>query len=445
MKKTTLTVAALLLTFPFQWGHAKGPGITSGKNMLQATSAGASALAEAYTARTNDITAMGYNPASLSTLYSGQASLMFHRGLIDDSYQWGAVGLPLRNGVVGASLGIYDGGNIDLFDGTNHRTVKAQSDLFATLGYARKISRFDVGISGKYYSSKLGDAVSANTTAMDLGMGMRVGSRIRLGVAVQNIGPKLTYEEESEKLPRIARAGLSYPFLFRNFPSQILFDVPYYVNEQEYRPSMGLETGVGPLIFRLGYNSKIELHQFTFGAGFNLGAATLDYSFGIVNELNSSHRVSLAYRFGVDYKEKVKIAQAEIEVIEKKIDLSEIPPINFLFDSAVISSESFKTLDLVADVAKKNNILNMRVEGHTDSMGSDKYNLSLSQRRANSVRTYLMEQGQLDGSKIMAVGFGETRPVDSNETEEGRLNNRRVAFIFSAPYDEVTRYQEKAQ
>jgi hypothetical protein len=67
------------------------------------------------------------------------------------------------------------------------------------------------------------------------------------------------------------------------------------------------------------------------------------------------------------------------------------------------------------------------VEGHTDSVGSDAYNQTLSEKRANSVRQYLVNKGYPD-DKITAVGMGETSPIADNTTKEGRAENRRVEF-----------------
>ena len=69
----------------------------------------------------------------------------------------------------------------------------------------------------------------------------------------------------------------------------------------------------------------------------------------------------------------------------------------------------------------------MRVEGHTDSRASDAHNLDLSRRRAASVMRYLTEQG-VDATRLDSEGFGESRPIADNETEEGRALNRRVEF-----------------
>ncbi len=72
--------------------------------------------------------------------------------------------------------------------------------------------------------------------------------------------------------------------------------------------------------------------------------------------------------------------------------------------------------------------MRVRVEGHTDSIGTDAYNQALSERRANSVRDYMVGRGIAVG-RLNSVGRGETRPVASNSTADGRAQNRRVEII----------------
>jgi outer membrane protein OmpA-like peptidoglycan-associated protein len=74
--------------------------------------------------------------------------------------------------------------------------------------------------------------------------------------------------------------------------------------------------------------------------------------------------------------------------------------------------------------------LNLQIEGHTDSVGTDEFNQQLSERRADSVRDFLVEQG-VPGSAIGARGFGKTQPVASNDTAEGRQRNRRVELVVN--------------
>jgi outer membrane protein OmpA-like peptidoglycan-associated protein len=102
-------------------------------------------------------------------------------------------------------------------------------------------------------------------------------------------------------------------------------------------------------------------------------------------------------------------------------------PIHFKTDSEEILPQSFPLLREIAGVMKVNPALQISVQGHTDSTGDDGYNLDLSQRRADSVKKFLIENG-VDGGRISAKGYGETKPIDSNETEEGRFRNRRVEF-----------------
>lgn len=115
------------------------------------------------------------------------------------------------------------------------------------------------------------------------------------------------------------------------------------------------------------------------------------------------------------------------QVEEKKIIAKKI---HFEFDKAVIRPISFRILDGIVDLLKENSsIRKVRVEGHCDSKGTDAYNMRLSQRRANAVRDYLIAHG-ISGDRLVAVGYGESRPVDTNDTPEGRARNRRVEFTI---------------
>jgi outer membrane protein OmpA-like peptidoglycan-associated protein len=107
----------------------------------------------------------------------------------------------------------------------------------------------------------------------------------------------------------------------------------------------------------------------------------------------------------------------------------------FEFNKAVIKPESYGLLTDVANVILAHpEVGRVQVEGHTDNKGNDAYNLKLSQARAESVRAFLMTRG-VTGDRLVAVGFGESRPIETNNTEEGRSANRRVEFnlIDQAP------------
>lgn len=99
--------------------------------------------------------------------------------------------------------------------------------------------------------------------------------------------------------------------------------------------------------------------------------------------------------------------------------------VNFDFDQSTLTANAKTILDQVAEALNKRTDIKVELDGHTDGKGSDDYNMRLSQRRAQSVRTYLTGKG-VDGSRMTAVGMGESTPVADNETEEGRELNRRV-------------------
>tara|TARA_R110002050_G_scaffold9504_1_gene32974 strand:+ start:111370 stop:112206 length:837 start_codon:yes stop_codon:yes gene_type:complete len=103
--------------------------------------------------------------------------------------------------------------------------------------------------------------------------------------------------------------------------------------------------------------------------------------------------------------------------------------VNFAFDKAVLTTEAQGVLEEAVELLKNtDSMIEVRVEGHTDSVGSDAYNKTLSQKRAEAVVAYLVSRG-VKSNSLMAVGMGESAPVANNDTDAGRKANRRVDFI----------------
>jgi outer membrane protein OmpA-like peptidoglycan-associated protein len=100
--------------------------------------------------------------------------------------------------------------------------------------------------------------------------------------------------------------------------------------------------------------------------------------------------------------------------------------IYFDVNSDKIKGESYKTLADIISMLTEAPALRVSIDGHTDSDGSDASNTELSQKRAESVKAYLIENGKIDASRLEAKGYGETKPIDANTTPEGKANNRRV-------------------
>lgn len=107
---------------------------------------------------------------------------------------------------------------------------------------------------------------------------------------------------------------------------------------------------------------------------------------------------------------------------------------NLTFETGkdVIKSESYPYLDELADVLTKAKNWKISITGHTDDVGSDKFNLDLSKRRANAVKNYLVSK-QVPEALIIADGKGESMPLVANDTPENRAKNRRVEFIITKP------------
>ncbi len=101
----------------------------------------------------------------------------------------------------------------------------------------------------------------------------------------------------------------------------------------------------------------------------------------------------------------------------------------FEFNKTDLLPESYIELNKVVQFMLENDIKKIEISGHTDSEGSDAYNQKLSEGRARSVTDYLVSQG-VDPSRINSIGYGESRPIDTNLTEEGRAQNRRVEFTL---------------
>jgi len=128
-----------------------------------------------------------------------------------------------------------------------------------------------------------------------------------------------------------------------------------------------------------------------------------------------------------------------VEVTADKIVIRE--KIQFDLNKATIKSDSHELLGEIVDVFKENpHIKKVSIEGHTDDQGSDAYNVKLSDQRAKSVLDYLVSKG-IDAKRLTSKGFGESKPIASNATEEGKEQNRRVEFLITEQ-EEITKTYE---
>jgi outer membrane protein OmpA-like peptidoglycan-associated protein len=130
----------------------------------------------------------------------------------------------------------------------------------------------------------------------------------------------------------------------------------------------------------------------------------------------------------------VRIASTDVDarslLIKQLMEEGKTSTSDILFDvnSDVLKPESFTIIKQFGDALVSNSTLKIKITGHTDSDGSDAANLTLSQKRAAAVKMYITENFAVAGSRIQTDGKGETQPVESNTTEDGKAKNRRVMF-----------------
>ena len=161
----------------------------------------------------------------------------------------------------------------------------------------------------------------------------------------------------------------------------------------------------------------------------------IDYSYRTSNPFNGTHSIGLRFALGSGdpcneeegadlekgkKKKTVKLSKSETEQIANFA-----ASIKFETGSATLTEESKAVLDELADFMNEKEKANLRIEAYTDNVGNDDDNLQLSRERAFEVKTYLKSKG-IDGERMKAVGNGEENPKASNDTEEGRTENRRV-------------------
>jgi outer membrane protein OmpA-like peptidoglycan-associated protein len=125
---------------------------------------------------------------------------------------------------------------------------------------------------------------------------------------------------------------------------------------------------------------------------------------------------------------RAALASSEAATIKREGDLLSLTfksDVTFDVNSAIVKSGLYPELDRIAEVMRKYPRTLIRIEGHTDSTGSEEYNLDLSRRRSQAVGT-LLEYRSINSSRLELIGYGEEVPVATNDTEAGRRMNRRV-------------------
>ena len=322
----------------------------------------------------------------------------------------------------------------------------------------------------------------------DLGLLATTSDNFKFGLSLENFIPANVGVTIYETIPINFRLGVSYLYDWQG-------SIPYVdtlLGAMDFTQRNGISDirlGAEGWFFKklLGLRLGTTADQFTTGASFSLGIKQsnldlrLDYAFAYPYGIQAtwgSHRLAVIVRWGTvaaevekpkapveivepeetlaDKREQelaaaraqeearlkamvdqlgteIKQVQTELGRINEMIKLKEIPAIQIQSVKAVLQRKSFKTKAEIGAILKKYPKIKVRLEGHTDSVGKAVYNQKLAQRRVESIKEYLLGKYDLRTSNLIPVGFGETRPIASNKTSQGRASNRRVEFKVLIP------------
>lgn len=286
-------------------------------------------------------------------------------------------------------------------------------------------------VNGKFDSEGLEDKVVGMNANTDITL--KVGRQLlkynrayegyMSGLRMYNRGlseeeVKQLYEYENSKCITFTLEGS-----LLNANTNLPIDVPAEVFIKD------LKTGAD--VMQTQSDSLDGYYRITLPVGFQYGifAKAQDYRYISINQSVDTRVV----------EKKTKSRLGEIEEITFKRDLlmvsfdvgGKVRANNLFFETnkADLQNESFSELDQMVQMFKDIPTLVLEIGGHTDNVGADAVNQKLSEARANTVRNYLISKGVAD-NRVTAKGYGETKPVASNDTDEGRTANRRVEFTI---------------
>ncbi len=481
LRRFMLFFAAVIMLFPAVLSADSGE--SGGAVLAMPVGAGPAGMGEAYTSCEGDIYSLHYNTAGISSIKDPQMSLLYQRGVAGDNSGALLFGMPFDFGALAASVVYYNGGNITLIDlSAEERTVNSQQDFYLNLGYAREvIDNLSLGINAKFLHSTLVEEFTASAFGFDAGAVYRISLSeipVNIGASVQNIGTPVKYIDEGDNLPVVVRAGVSASLKEMDVPLVVAADGIMLPADNSVKCNLGAEYFAGEMLaLRAGYKIGYDTESITAGFGVMFDMFRLDYSFGFVSGLESTHKVSVFAELGG--KPEVKspkitaekksfvgesriknlyaVYETDIKDIDADVGPQEIMSIKELEDTLILKIEKIYPVVILKDKPVEkynkenaeipeaykpvldelaNKIKNTKdcekvvVDGHACSLGSSEYNKWLSIERARQVKSYLVQKHGIDPDMLYVFGKGENEPVYSNDTEENRSKNRRIEVFL---------------
>jgi outer membrane protein OmpA-like peptidoglycan-associated protein len=188
-----------------------------------------------------------------------------------------------------------------------------------------------------------------------------------------------------------------------------------------------------PASLHVNYNYPMVWHHVAVAINKNVGKVYIDqYRVANVNNLTGKPNNVTIHVDGYEnsFVKNIRIAKGGIDIYKQKTTPAKIVMHGILFDvdKSTLKPESMGSINEILNIMKKDLSAKFEIDGHTDNTGDAAHNLTLSQQRADAVKTQLVSMG-IDSSRLSTKGFGDTKPMDTNDTPEGKANNRRVEFI----------------
>jgi len=434
-----------------------------------------SGVGEAFTGY-YDCNSILYNPASLAMLDKEYFTVTHEKWIVGSSQSYFSMGLPFNWGFVSAGIVYFNQGEIELRNNwTYSGERKRVSDLGAVLGYGGRFHKYlALGANVKFLYYNWAD-YTATGFAADIGAFMPsytlpygIGD-LHAGLVVQNIGTKVRVRDVAFDQPLTPKLGFSV-----NFPKVSVFDflflgdASYPIYDAGFRANLGLEVGIYDYFaLRAGYRIGYDVSQsaLTLGGGLKYKSFQFDYAMINYDFAGLTHRFTLCMALNemkpvgpfrvLDRKlddANAKLDKLAQDVTDLKMSIEDVKGliktslrtaidmfyikhflnVNFPFDSYKIpKSEYWKIDEAVRVINAYYPDIVVVLEGHTDIAGTNPYNQTLSERRANAVKDYMISKG-MSADKLLLRAKGETYPL-TLEHGPGKtgVENRRVIFVVT--------------
>ena len=302
-----LWLSALALIFAVPAGAAGSP------TLRRSLSARSAAMADAYAAVPGGLSSLSTNPAGLAAARRPQLDTTFTSGVLDDTFGFLGWAQPLPLGTAAVGLSYYDAGKVDLqFAGGASQTRTAQRDFVGHLAWGLPLpGGLSLGATGKYYRFELAQEAHASGAAGDAGAQWRTPvPGVSLGAAVQNLGPGVKFEQESDPLPLTTRGGASWSWKSAETKEVSYLTVTRLIasaeaiktRDEALIGALGSELAMdfgaeASIALRAGWRLNSDAARLTIGVGMREGRFTLDYAMAEKRTLGQTHHAGFGVRF----------------------------------------------------------------------------------------------------------------------------------------------------